>query len=238
MILDFEKVPVRCHTKDTLSFWLLSCRQIQAPTTMPDGCIICAYSGAFLVLLLILQNFDAQIDEDSDNSSIEESDSSSIQYSFEEIKKLLPTHYEAYACIACFSFERSNKRKKQNKFNRTSRKKEFAKELASRTLPETLQTIATDILVTSEISIVDQARSQGITLPEQNEELLEYALEGILDATDTPATPFIQNAYEWLYNLRENRTRTGQKMQRVEAIDKALEDEAQYRECKMYKADF
>ena len=193
----------------------------------PNGCIICAHLGSFLVLLLILKNFDV---------------GSTENHSFEDIKKLLPTPVNEIVSSKpilashAFLLNDSEEKKEQNLFNRTSSiKKQFAKELSSRNLPEALQTQATDMQVSSEIrTIEDQARSQGIVLPQENEELLEYALEGILDATDTPATPVIEIAYNWLLNLQENRTVNGQAMLRAEAIDKALKDEAQYRECKMY----
>ena len=79
-------------------------------------------------------------------------------------------------------------------------------------------------------------RANGIELSDEHDDILEYALEGILDATDEPTVLVISDAEEWLKDIKSGRDSNGIEMKTVDAIEKALAGEASYRDSDMYRA--
>lgn len=195
----------------------------------PNGCILCAHLGAFILLLLALKNYDHSTDEvDRDESEEFEREYTS----FDDIRSKLPVPVNSLLVrpmICKYPFPKNDSEEKQasNKYMRDTQdeSEEFANINARSRSNE-------------ESELQREARDRGYDLPRENEDLIEYALEdaSIIDATDTETQQVVKESKKWLKHLRDGRDLNGKELKTIDEIDKALEDEANYRKSDEYRA--
>ena len=73
-------------------------------------------------------------------------------------------------------------------------------------------------------------------LREELLDIAEFALEGIIDASDSPTIPVVDLTMKWLQDIKNGRSRTGALLKRVDIIRKSIENEAKYKNSDAYLA--
>ncbi|GFH55097.1 hypothetical protein CTEN210_11573 [Chaetoceros tenuissimus] len=200
----------------------------------PNGCILCAHLGAFILLLLALKNYDC-ITANVDGGFVINDANEAIEReytSFDHIRSKLPAPVNSLLvrpmiCKYAIPKNDSEQKKASNNYLReTQDESEAFANINARTQSNVESDLQRD------------ARDRGYDLPQENEDLIEYALEdaSIIDATDTETQKVVKEANKWLFHLRNGRDPNGKELKTMDEIDKALEDEANYRKSDEYRA--
>ena len=221
----------------------------------PNGCILCAHLGAFYLVLNALRKYDLE-KESSDGTSICTGTSfESIRYKFPEpVNDLL-----SKPMISTYAFPQntSNNKREQTKYraahqkngrtrnkkrkngkNKKSKAKKKAKRSRRPDVEDAVDENSERVESASNrpTSIQNRGRANGIVLGSEHSDLIEYALEGIIDATDEPTNPVVLYIDKWLVDIKNGRDTRGAKLKSTKGIDASLVAAAEYRESDLYIA--
>jgi|AntRauTorckE5430_2_1112549.scaffolds.fasta_scaffold03690_2 hypothetical protein len=211
----------------------------------PNGCVLCAHLGAFIVLLHLLTRYD--LHTTISDAPIEVIENTPLQV----IRNKFPTPVNTLLSrptIATYAFCSNNSEKKtsQNQYKKKHKPKKGKKKKKKRANHNQRinnshcveENTEDDVGTTGSTPSMLQnlGRANGIELSDEHDDILEYALEGILDATDEPTVLVISAAEEWLKDIKKGRDSNGAEMKTVDAIEKALAGEASYKDSDVYRA--
>ena len=211
----------------------------------PNGCILCSHLGAFILILLLLKNYDHCEEEhapDAQNILVESfnADCPIIVTSFETIRHIFPTPVNelmVHPMIASFAHPTnpSSESEQTREVNRS--RKHYAKKVKHKNKFNSLATI----LKHGDEELIYETRNAikklGVSLPEENDELEEYSVGNILDASDTPILPVVSRSKEWLYNIKKlGVDMKGNKLKTADGVTNALIAEVEYRTSDLYCA--
>jgi|AntRauTorckE5430_2_1112549.scaffolds.fasta_scaffold03574_2 hypothetical protein len=220
----------------------------------PNGCILCAHLGAFYLIINALRKYDI---------GNESSDATTTYTSFESIRNKFPepiNNLLSKPMISTYAFPQNNSKKKQDqKIYRQAhqkngkykpqkksknRKKSKSKKKANQSRRSNTKDVQDSDGETGEqepvsnrpSSIQNLGSANGIFLGSEHSDLIEYALEGILDATDEPTNTVVLRIDEWLVDIKNARDTRGAELKSIKGIDDSLVAAAKYRESDLYLA--
>ena len=81
-----------------------------------------------------------------------------------------------------------------------------------------------------------QQGEHSIHLTDEHDDMVEYAIEGIVDASDSPPLKVVDAILCWLEHIRNSRDAKGDELKRIDNIDKAMKVEAQRTFDPIFKA--
>ena len=204
----------------------------------PNGCIFCAHIGALILLLSALKEFDD---------------------TFEEIRAKLPSPVNNLLIrpmISRYAFPSSNskakkdvnyyrrstekngnrgKPKKGKRNNTRSKRNKTERQKKGSQLSEASSGDGTPSDTSNDITITKAAVENGITLDECHDDLIEYAVEGVIAANDTPPLAVVAHVMNLVKDLKNGRDSRGVELKSIDGIDEAIQIEADLKASDAYE---
>jgi 5'-3' exonuclease len=200
----------------------------------PNGCILCGHLAALLLVCIVLCNYD------KDSNDAESTSFAMIRSQFPvPVNDLLTRPLMASHAFPSNGSERKKKQRSYRKKQGKNKKKGWQGTTTQQSPENTAELLrAGDTALESEAnSMVEQHRTeQGFTLGDEHSDLLEYAIEGIIDATDEPSLEVVSKTLEWIRDIRNGRDKNGAELKSLDTIEQALRDDAEYKCSKIYMA--
>ena len=205
----------------------------------PNGCIFCAHIGALILLLTATTHLNDSFDDKRNMLPSPVNDLLTkpmiARYAFPPVKSKINEETKLYRRQTGKGGKKKGKAGKKNKIAKHPKQKSKSKSLSTDQPHSIEEIVLTSLDAENDSTIAKAAVEHNICLCTSHNDLIEFAVEGIIDASTEPTIQVVSAIFKWVKDINNGRDKKGVKLKSIDGIDEAMRAEAELKSSNRYK---